>query len=104
MPKNRFIADLSEHGTEVRTLEHNDDAKMPGFSVLLENTIVDANPLNALQIDARVTSNLIRNAAIATKAMQYIMYIFKLLIISKTNSNILSISYMLQHHQYFFAS
>jgi hypothetical protein len=63
-----LIISLPEHGSDVGTLEHNDDAKMPGFSVLLENAIVDANPLNSL-IGVHIITNRRRSKIIAVSVM-----------------------------------
>jgi hypothetical protein len=42
-PKNKLIASLSKHGSDVRTLEHDEDVKISEFS-FLDNWSAEKQP------------------------------------------------------------
>jgi hypothetical protein len=42
-PKNKLIASLSKHGSDIRTLEHDEDIKIPEFS-FLDNWSAEKQP------------------------------------------------------------
>jgi hypothetical protein len=103
--------ECSKKSRPINWLNLNNEAEMLEFSAQQADIEVlefsaqqaDANPFNLKNVDRYAVHNCKRSRIVATSVMQYITYISKLFTIPKTSSNILSISYMLHHRQYFFA-